>query len=258
MPMNDKDPSLSPVFVNSVAKAFRVLGAFEGERQLSLTRIARRLDIPVSAAQRFLYTLQQLGYVTKDNNTRTYELSARVLRLASAYLRTNELVRRAGPYMGELNQMIGETINLSVLDDVHIIIIARLPSRFLTDPQVTIGSQMPAFCTASGLAILAQLSAEEAEAIVNRSDRKQYTPRTETDAARIMERLQLCRSRGYSFTNEESFLGDMTISSALMSAGRPVAALTVAVPTARWTAEDAEARLAPALISAARAMSGIL
>jgi len=57
----------SPLFVQSVEKAMKVLTAFDGsKRQLSLSEIAALTDLDNSAAQRFTYTLAMLGYLVKD------------------------------------------------------------------------------------------------------------------------------------------------------------------------------------------------
>ena len=70
----------SPLFVNAVEKAMRVLMAFDGrQRHLSLSQIAALTRLDLSAAQRFTFTLAELGYLTKDPRTRKYELSPRLL-----------------------------------------------------------------------------------------------------------------------------------------------------------------------------------
>src|SRR3954470_8209118 len=80
LPAEAADPSASPLFVQSVEKAMKVLTAFDGsKRQLSLSEIAVLAELDNSAAQRFTYTLSMLGYLVKDATTRKYELSVRLL-----------------------------------------------------------------------------------------------------------------------------------------------------------------------------------
>lgn len=66
----------------------------------------------------------------------------------------------------------------------------------------------------------------------------------------------MARQRGYAVNREELFLGDMTLAAPVVGGrGRPVAAVHVVAPTSRWTPEEAEKRLAPALIACARSLS---
>ncbi len=52
------------------------------------------------------------------------------------------------------------------------------------------------------------------------------------------------------------FLGDMSVAAPIVGAqGRPLGAVHVVAPTSRWTAADAEQRLAPAAIECARGIS---
>ena len=58
----------SSLFVQSVEKAVGVLSVFTGEQPaLSLSEIARKSGLDMSAAQRFVYTLRVIGLITRDD-----------------------------------------------------------------------------------------------------------------------------------------------------------------------------------------------
>ncbi|MCY1560833.1 beta-ketoadipate pathway transcriptional regulator, PcaR/PcaU/PobR family [compost metagenome] len=83
-----------------------------------------------------------------------------------------------------------------------------------------------------------------------------HTTRTRTDVDEIMDALRVARARGYATNEEELFLGDMTIAAPVLgSQGRPVASVHVVAPTSRWTMEEAERKLAPALLLCARSLT---
>src|SRR5205823_12784407 len=77
-----KAPAAAPrssLFVNSVEKAMIVLKAFDASKpRLTLSQIATLSDMDLSGAQRFTYTLVNLGYLRKDEATKTYALSPQV------------------------------------------------------------------------------------------------------------------------------------------------------------------------------------
>src|SRR5215469_8395482 len=79
----------NPLFVNSLEKGVRVLYAFGGnESRLRAAEIARAAGLDTSAAQRFIFSLQALGFLEKDERTKHYKLSARLLDFAYLYLRS--------------------------------------------------------------------------------------------------------------------------------------------------------------------------
>src|SRR5436190_18996653 len=98
------NPEASSLFVNSVEKAMRVLGAFSPRRrQLSLSQIATITELDMSAAQRFTFTLLHLKLLRKDSESKLYELSPRMLDFGYHYIASNELVSRATPFLQQLS-----------------------------------------------------------------------------------------------------------------------------------------------------------
>lgn len=248
----------SPLFVGSVEKAMRVLSVFDNHHmRLSLSQIASATGLDLSAAQRFTHTLMTLNYLSKDPFTKTYSLAPKLLDFAFYYTASNEVINRAVPYLRQLSQETEETTNVTVLDGTDIVFALRIVSRHVLNPHVITGTRLPAYCTAPGLAILARLPGQEARAILERSNLVQYTPQTVADPQRIMARLDAIRERGYSHTEGEYYIGDISTAAAIVNArGYPVAAINVAVSRARWHGAQDEQRIANLVIAAATAASG--
>ena len=80
---------------------------------------------------------------------------------------------------------------MTVLDDTEIIFISRFMRRHMLNTNVIIGSRMPAYCTAPGMAILSRLPEDEAVAILERSDRKAYTPSTTWKLDDLVKKLSM-------------------------------------------------------------------
>lgn len=249
--------SESTLFVNSVEKAMRVLMTFDSSRpRLSLSQIARATGLDMSAAQRFVFTLLTLGYLFRNDQAKTYELSARLLDFGYHYLASNELVQRATPYLQQLSKETEETTNITVLNDTDIVFVQRMVSRHVLTPGVIVGSRLPAYCVAPGLAILSALPAEEAKSILSRSDLVKHTVHTVTDPKAIFARLAAIRSKGYAHTENEYYLGDISTAVAVIGReGRPIGAINVAVAQQRWDRKVDEARISSLLLAAARAIS---
>lgn len=246
-----------PLMVMSVEKAFRVFSVFDTQSAgLSLSQIAAASEMDVSAAQRFTHTLTKLGYLRKDGETKRFELTAKTLQLGYYYLRSNRLVERAMPYLMHLSKETEETVNLTLLDDTEIVFISRFMSRHMLNTDVIIGSRMPVYCTAPGMALLSRLPEDEAIAILERSDRKPITPSTTWKMDDLMRKLRLSREQGFATAFEEFYRGDASIAAAVLAGNeRPVGAINIAVPLSRFSGEEVVERFAPLIISAAHAIS---
>lgn len=243
--------------VLSVEKAFRVLTAFDAARPtMSLTQLAEAIDLDRSATQRFTHTLEQLGYLRKDPATKHFELTVRTLDLGYHYTRANALMDRAMPYLQHLSKTTEETINLTVRDDTEIVFVSRFLSRHVLNTDVIVGTRMPAYCTAPGLAMLSALGREEARDILLRSDRRRFTSSTTVDMDALMAKLARATDQGYATAFDEFYQGDLSVAAAILDrAGRPVAAINVAVSRARFTPEEAENQFSPLVMAAALSIS---
>lgn len=235
----------------------KVLMAFDGsKRQLSLTEIAALTELDNSAAQRFTHTLTALGYLVKDASSRKYELSVRLLDLTYHYLASSDLVQRATPVLQALARETEEACNLTVSDGPDIVFVVRIVSRHALNANVIVGTRLPAYCTAPGLAMLSMQSAQEVEDVLARSDLIKHTSKTVTDPRRIVARLARIRAAGYALTQDELYSDDISTAAPVLDAqGRAIGALNIAVSHARWDAERSEARYAELLRGAAASIS---
>lgn len=248
----------SLLFNQSLEKGLAVLRAFNARRRtMNLAEIADAAGINKSSAQRMVFTLECLGYIRKQTTTRRYQLTPRAMEVGSAYLAANALIDVANPFLAELAKLTAETCNLTEPDGLEMVYVARFVSARFVPIHMPLGSRIPQYCTASGRAWLSALPEAEALELLQRAERISHTPRTLTRIEDIGAELDRARLRGYAVNVEELFLGDMTLAAPVIgSRGRPVAAVHLVAPTSRWTRDDAERRLAPALLHCARTLSG--
>ena len=247
----------SSLFVGSTEKAFQVLHAFDGpQRYMTLADIARTAGLDRSATQRLVYTLETLGYLKRIEGTRNYGLTSKVLQFSHSYLKANDLIDRASPYLLEISRNLGETTNLHELDGHEVVFVARFPGAHLINIDIVIGSRLPTFFTASGTAILSALPEEERLDLLKRTPPAPLTPFTETDPKALLERVRVAARRGYAVIMNETVMGDISVAAPIIDEhGRAVAAINISVPTTRWTKERAEAELAQHVHVAATSIS---
>ena len=250
----------NPLFNQSLEKGLAVLRGFGAARRtMNLADIAQVAGISKSSAQRMVHTLEELGYIRKHPQSRRFQLTPKVMEIGYNYLAADTLVDVANPYLAELNQLTGETVNLTEPDGVSMVYGARFVAPKFIPIHMPIGSRIPMYLSGGGRAYLSGLPDEDVHAALQASDIRPFTQHTLTDPAAIFERIQAARSKGYATNKEEMFLGDMTLAAPVYgSHGLPVAAVHVVAPSSRWSMEDAELKMGSAIVQCARAISNAI
>ena len=245
------------LFVNSLAKGLLVLGAYrDGPQAMTIAELAVATGIGRSASQRFVHTLEHLGYLARDPASRAYRLTTKVLDLGYGFLHHDALVAHGARVLSEIARYSEEAASLTELDDVDIVVLYRVPSQHLFSVNVVQGMRFPAYCSAPGRAMLAFLPLERATDIIDRSRLEARTPHTITDRAGLLAALAEVRASGYALAVEELFLGTLSIAVPVLgSTGEAVAAINLFCPTARWPPERAGEELVPLLSSKARELA---
>lgn len=254
-----RDPAAprSSLFVGSTEKAFQVLHAFDGPtRHMTLVDIARASGLDRSATQRLVHTLEALGYLYRVPETRNYGLTPKVLQFSYNYVRANELIDKASPYLLDISRRLGETTNLLELDGPDIVFVARFPGQHLVNIDIVVGARLPAMFTASGIAILSRLPDERVREILAQTRLDRITHHTETNPDKLLARVRAVARRGYAVIENETVLGDISVAAPITNhSGIAVAAINISVPTSRWTLERVEAELAQHVQVAATSIS---
>lgn len=252
-----KPQARSSLFVGSTEKAFQVLEAFNGpHRHMSMAEIARAAELDRSATQRLVYTLEKLGYLRRVPESLLYGLTSKVLGLSYNYLRANQLIDKASPYLLDISRTLGETTNLQELDGFEIVFLARFPGRHLVNVDFAVGIRLPAAFTASGTAILSRFPEAQRREVLQRTPLNAITPYTELDPDKLLARIQLAAEKGYAIVMNETVLGDISVAAPITdNRGLAVAAINISVPTTRWTIASAESTLVPHVQVAATSIS---
>lgn len=218
----------SDQFVRALARGLRVIEAFEGgPPAYRLTEIAARAEMSRATARRFLNTLHSLGYVA--TNGQLYSLTPKVLSLGHAYLSSFALPDLMLPYM---KQLVGDQVHVSsssaVLDASDIVFVAGVPATGLLRVFMSVGLRVPAFASAMGRALLANLPPVKADAILKVSKVYPVTNYTVTNLAEIRKIIAAARQSGYALADQELGIGLRSVAVPIFARdGEAVAAISV-------------------------------
>jgi IclR family pca regulon transcriptional regulator len=222
-------------YLKTLARGIRVLTAFTAVKpELSLTAIAEFLNVDPSTASRFTYTLQELGYLERDPQTRLYRVTPQVYAFAISLVGPRNLRQVALPHMERLRDRTGETVVLSIRDGIEIVIVEVVETYHTLAPRGWVGGRAPVYCSAMGKAMLAHLPEPE---LARALDAIRFTPRTPntiTNRLDLLKDLEETRERGWSLNNEEFRVGVVSVAAPIFSGEDKVtAAICIDVPSAR-------------------------
>lgn len=248
------------LFVASVEKAMKVLETFDKQaRSLAMSDIAQRTGMGRSATQRFVYTLEALGYLKRDPSTRRYALATKVFRFAHSVLSSNTALDNAYQILWQLNEQTRETISWVELDGDEIVIIGNIPSGRVASINLPVGTRFPALSSSTGQVLLGYAPEDQVTAMLARADdvvRNRLGRRT---PKALLEMLAGVRRAGFAVTEKNLEQGSVSISAPVFDyAGRPIAAINLSTLQTRYSFDAARRKLAPLVVAAARAASAAI
>lgn len=222
----------------TVVKGLKVLeNLVQGNGSRSLTDIAIQCGISKSNAHRLLGTLEACGYVKRSQDSRNYELTLRLWEMGQRVFSQVDIRSVAISYLRALAAETGETVHLSVLDNNQTLYIDKVDSTHAVRTYVNIGDRSPAYCSATGKAMLAYAPDEVVRAVGETIQR--FTPQTVASTDALRRQLADIREQGYSETCGEWREGVLGFGRAIRTpSGRVVAAIGVAGPEERVRQND--------------------
>ena len=236
-----------------VATVLDVLDALDGRGMLTLSELSRETGAPKSTLHRVCSMMLERGWIARDANTATLGLGPRtawLARAAPAAALTNGFHSVAGRLVARHN----ETTCLVVLDGLDSLFVAKVETTHPVRLVTSVGSRLPAFASAAGRVLLADLPLERVDAMLADSDLVTPTGRQLGGLAELDRILTRTRKLGYGENIDETALGLHCIAVPIGPAGTVAAALTLCVPSGRMTSER-KAEMLPDLIGAARSLT---
>lgn len=247
-------------FIEALHRGLRVLEVFSEEHgSLSLVEIADACGLDKSTAFRFVHTLDELGYLERDPDSKRYRPGLKVLKLGFSAINHLDLVQLARPYLQALSEETDEATNMALRDGPEIVYVARISPLQLVNINLRIGSRLPVHCTSMGKAHLLELEPQALERLLGKGPYQAFTAHTITSLEELVADLAQARQRGYAIGDEELAVGMRSVAAPVRNAGGAVAAaINVSVSSARVSRAELETELAGAVVESARHISTAL
>jgi DNA-binding IclR family transcriptional regulator len=236
--------------IQAVDTTLRIVETLNDSGTTGVTELARLLDQPKSTVYNHLHTLNERGYVVKDDER--YRLACRFLELGSMTRERYPVYRIARDEVTALAEETGELAGLIVDEHCYGVFLHRAKGDQAVHVDTHVGKRIHLHGAALGKALLAFSTDEHVREVIDRRGLPPLTDHTITDEDVLREELDRINERGVAFDDEERISGLRSVAVPLQADdGEVLGAISVAGPTSRLRGERFRTELPDRLRSAA-------
>jgi DNA-binding IclR family transcriptional regulator len=188
--------------VKSVETTLDIIETLQTLNKPSLTEIADHLDISNSAVHNHLATLENRGYVVREDDT--WRPSLRFLSIGEEIRQNHiELYRCGVEVAHDLARDTGEFCWLMAYEMNSAVCIYKQGGENAVETGSPVGTVFPLHSTASGKAILAAVLDTERDEILHNLNLNSVTDKTITSDDDLRAELEDIQEQGYALADEE-------------------------------------------------------
>ena len=211
-------------------KLLSVIGAFSAsEPALSLSEIARKVDMPLPTVYRFVGEWVEWGGLVRRDDGK-YFIGTKLWEVGVQSPNLQILRNAAIPFLEDLVSETKQSAQLAILEGFDALYVEKITARNSSVTISRVGSRLPLHATGVGLIFLAQADQDFLNKYLLRN-RKKFTPQTVTDENLIRQRLVNIKRNGLIRVEEELYSGILSIAAPVKDrSGRTIAAISAVVP----------------------------
>jgi DNA-binding IclR family transcriptional regulator len=222
--------------------ADRTLDLFEAfartQKPLTLSELARALDVAPSSCFALVKTLRDRGYLYGAGERRTLYPTRRMLDQAMSIAACEPYVARILPIMSALRDETGETIILGRREKNAVVYLHVCESRQTVRYTAQAGDLKPLHSSAIGKVVLAALPRAERVKLIQSLPKPRVTPNTLCAAGELADDVAAGELRGYQLTRGENVADVMAVAMPIVIGG-DLFGLCVAAPMHRMSSTHA-------------------
>lgn len=215
--------------IQSLKKAAAILNLFtEDDKTYGISEMAKILELPKPTVQGLVRTLEEIGYLEKEESTSKYMLGSALLQLGIKYMTNMDLTVIARSWMERLCLQFKETARVGMLIGKKVVIVMRIDSenKYMVYPQV--GSVIPYHTSGLAKVILAYMDDAERDAMLKDYVFRKFTDRSIDNRKDFIAELTKVRKTGIGLDLQESVPGLSCVSGPLFNNKRQcIAAVSV-------------------------------
>lgn len=242
-----KDSGRPETSVKSVERAMDILEVIRESEGARVTDLADDLNLAKSTVHGYLSTFHNLGYLTKTRGV--YYIGTKFLRLGEHSRTYRDEYIMASKKVSELADRTDERAQFVIEEHGKGVFLYRESGGHAVETDSEAGKRMFLHSTSAGKCILAHLSENKVEAIIERWGLPSITPNTITSQEELFEELKEIREREFAFNLEENIEGLHAVGVPLTTKqNQIIGALSISGPTHRMKGEWLQTELPDLLL----------
>lgn len=193
--------------VPAIDKCFSILELLaQSKEPMGISEISGKLDLNKSTVFNIGHTLVDLNVLEKQCDGK-FVFGTRFYILANMASKRSALIQIAHPYLEKINRETKLSAFLGLRFDRQAILIDKVDSAIGIKVSSEIGTKMPILAGAGIKAMLSQLTDEEIDEILARTELRHCTPYSITDKTAYKEEIFKVREQGIAYDREEYIEG---------------------------------------------------
>lgn len=215
--------------IQVIARAAAILRfCKQSNKGLSLRNIAEHVDLPRSSVQRIVAALVVEGFLQSAGTARTIRLGPQIYALAEDV--QGGILEIAHPFLKDLSQKTGETVDLSVFKRDHMLFIDQVSGSQRLRAMSAVGDRFPMLSAANGKAALALLTAAEVDNVLDLLQMESAVK----NRTRISAELQRIKISHIAIDEQEHSAGICALGTALKTLSGAIYAISIPMPAVRF------------------------
>ena len=245
-------------FITSIARCMDVIRAFDSENaEMTPADVAVKTNLTRATARRILLTLNTLGYVASDG--KWFRLSPKILDLGFSYLTSMKVGQVIQPIINAAGNKVGETCAISVIEGTDAISIALSAIDRYDRVSYFPGTRLPAWVSAGGRVIMAELEAEKIDEILKQTKLQRYTDNSIASKTLLKKEIAKIKQQGFACVDSEYEIGLFTLAVPVRNdLNKVVAAATFGGNVARINSKNIKRKFLPELQNVASQIGQLL
>jgi DNA-binding IclR family transcriptional regulator len=238
-----------------VARVFRTLEALVPAPRTA-AEIAGVLGVNRSTALRLLGEMEQLGYVIRDRESKSYAIApSRFYPFISSGADHLDWSAAVDPVLADLREEFGEASIMGVPANGTMVYLAFFPSAHVITVRERLGTMRPMHCSALGKAYLSALDDRSLDSELGLLNYQGGTKLAAPGPIELRRRLEETRKRGYAIDREETIEGCTCVAIPAAVGGTLVGAIGLSGPSSRIN-DERVAEMGKRLLQVARRLGG--
>jgi IclR family transcriptional regulator, KDG regulon repressor len=186
-------------YMRSSERTLQILTAFTPDRlQMGLTQLAEVLNLSKATVLRLALTLCKYGFLVQDPESKQYSLGLKLFELGGLVYASFSLRKSASSHFRELLERLDKTVFLGIIEGDELLYIDKRespmnPIRFASN----IGTRRPPHFGMLGQVLMAHLSEERVQALLQKYPLVAFTKKSITSNHDFKEILARVKKQGF-------------------------------------------------------------